>query len=175
MILFSFSRQNLSGDRILQFVRKSQYSIYSTKLNIIELTSYCFCRNQGNWRTSLLFGSFHAELVRSREHLLGQMLKIAPMSKLTLLMWCWNKKYLSCLLEKKVKWNWKAMYQRSFEGIQQSLMRSQVLVIVDQNRPFYVISDASDCAIICTPMQYKTDGAERVACYQSRQQQAARA
>ena len=57
MILFSFSRQNLLGDRILQFVRKSQYSIYSTKLNIIELTSYCFCRN-----------GFHAELVRSRRN-----------------------------------------------------------------------------------------------------------
>ena len=35
---------------------------------------------------------------------------------------------------------------------------------------FYVVCDASDFAVGCALMQYDTDGAERVVCYQSRQQ-----
>ncbi|CAI5711096.1 unnamed protein product [Peronospora effusa] len=81
--------------------------------------------------------------------------------------------HLSCLLKKNVKWNWDADCQRSFERIKQSLMQSPVLAIADQDRPFHVVCDASDFAIGCALMQYDTDGAERVVCYQSRQLQPA--
>ncbi|CAI5703340.1 unnamed protein product [Peronospora effusa] len=82
--------------------------------------------------------------------------------------------HLSCLLKKNVKWNWNADCQRSFERIKQSLMQSPVLAIADQDRPFHVVCDASDFAIGCALMQYDTDGAERVVCYQSRQLQPAK-
>ena len=52
-------------------------------------------------------------------------------------------------------------------------MQSQILAIEDQDRPFHVVCDASDFAIGCALMQYDTDGAERVVCYQSRQLQPA--
>ncbi|TDH66491.1 hypothetical protein CCR75_009715 [Bremia lactucae] len=76
-------------------------------------------------------------------------------------------------LEKDEKWLWNADCQRSFEGIKQSLMQSPILAIADQDRPFHVVCDASDFAIGCALMQYDTDGAERVVCYQSRQLQPA--
>ena len=81
--------------------------------------------------------------------------------------------HLSRLLGKNEKWAWSDDCQRSFEGIKQSLIRSPVLAIADQDRPFHVVCDASDFAIGCALMQYDTDGAERVVCYQSRQLQPA--
>ena len=77
----------------------------------------------------------------------------------------------SRLLKKNEKWTWSADCQRSFEGIKICLIRSPVLAIADQDRPFHVVCDASDFAIGCALMQYDTDGAERVVCYQSRQLQ----
>ena len=53
-------------------------------------------------------------------------------------------------------------------------MQSPVLAIADQDRPFHVVCDASDFSIGCALMQYDTDGAERVVCYQSRQLQPAK-
>ena len=50
---------------------------------------------------------------------------------------------------------------------------SPVLAIADQDRPFHVVCDASDFAIECALMQYDTDSAKRVVCYQSRQMQPA--
>ena len=81
--------------------------------------------------------------------------------------------HLSRLLKKDVKWSWNADYQRSFEGIKQSLIQSPVLAITDQDRPFHVVCDANDFVIGCALMQNDTDGAERVVCYQSRQLQPA--
>ena len=53
------------------------------------------------------------------------------------------------------------------------MIRSPVLAIADQDRPFYVVCDVSDFAIGCALMQYDADNAERVFCYQSRQLQPA--
>ncbi|MCY0725519.1 RNase H-like domain-containing protein, partial [Klebsiella pneumoniae] len=47
------------------------------------------------------------------------------------------------------------------------------MAIADQDRPFYVVCDASDFAIGCALLQFDADGAERVICYQSRQLKAA--
>ena len=44
--------------------------------------------------------------------------------------------HLSRLLKKNEKWAWSADCQRSFEGIKQSLIRSPVLAIADQDRLF---------------------------------------
>ena len=52
-------------------------------------------------------------------------------------------------------------------------MQSLILAIEDQDIPFHVICDAIYFAIGCPLMQFDTDGAERVICYQSRQLQAA--
>ena len=52
-------------------------------------------------------------------------------------------------------------------------MKSPVLAIADQDRSFHVVCGASNFAICCTLMKYDADGAERVACYQSCQLQAA--
>ena len=81
--------------------------------------------------------------------------------------------HLSRLLKKNEKWTWSADCQRSFEGIKRILIRSLVLAIADQDRPFHVVCDACDFAIGCALMQYDTDGAERVFCYLSRQLQPA--
>ena len=81
--------------------------------------------------------------------------------------------HLSRLLKKNEKLPWSANCQRSFEGIKQSLIRSPVLAIAEQDRPFHVVCDASYFAIGCALMQYDTDGAERVVYYQLRQLQPA--
>ena len=81
--------------------------------------------------------------------------------------------HLSWLLNQNVKWSWNAECQRSFEGINQSLMQSPILTIADQDRPFHVVCDASDFAIGCALMQFDTYGAERVICYQYRHLKAA--
>ena len=77
--------------------------------------------------------------------------------------------HLSRLLKKNEKWAWSADCQRSFEGIKQRLIRSPVLAIADQDRPFHVVCDASDFAIGCALMQYDADDAERVVFYHPRQ------
>ena len=81
--------------------------------------------------------------------------------------------HLSRLLKKDEKWLWNANCQHSFRSIKQSLMQSPILAIADQDRPFHVVCDASVFTIGCAFMQYDTDGAERVVCYQSRQLQLA--
>jgi hypothetical protein len=76
---------------------------------------------------------------------------------------------LSSLLKKDVEWRWTAEHQQAFDSIKQSLMEAPVLAIADQDRPFYVVCDASDFAIGCALMQRDDTGAERVISYQSRQ------
>ena len=72
---------------------------------------------------------------------------------------------LSRLLKKNENWEWSADCQRSFDGIKQSLIRSPVLAISDQDRPLHVVCDASDFAIGCALMKYDEDDADRVTCY----------
>uniref|UniRef100_A0AAV1V790 Reverse transcriptase domain-containing protein n=1 Tax=Peronospora matthiolae TaxID=2874970 RepID=A0AAV1V790_9STRA len=52
--------------------------------------------------------------------------------------------HLSRLLKKNERWSWSSECQHSFEGIKKSLVQLPVLEIADQDRPFYVVSDASD-------------------------------
>ena len=80
--------------------------------------------------------------------------------------------HFSCLLNRIVKWSWNAGSQRSFEGIKHGLMPSLMMAIAYQKRPFHMFCDASDFAIGFGLMQFDTDGAGRVICYQSRQLQA---
>ena len=47
--------------------------------------------------------------------------------------------HLSRLLTKNEKWEWSADWQCSFEGIEQSLIRSPVLAIADQDYPSQVV------------------------------------
>ena len=52
-------------------------------------------------------------------------------------------------------------------------MKSPILAIADQYRPFHVVYHASELAIGCALIQFDTDGAKRVTCYQSNQLQVA--
>ena len=52
--------------------------------------------------------------------------------------------HLSRLLKKNEKWSWDADCQRSFECIKQSVMQLPILVIVDHDRSFHMVCDASD-------------------------------
>ncbi|GMF56310.1 unnamed protein product [Phytophthora fragariaefolia] len=54
-------------------------------------------------------------------------------------------------------------------AIKQSLPVAPILAVVDQDRPFHVVCDASDFAIRCTLMQHDNEGRDRVVYYQSRQ------
>ena len=74
--------------------------------------------------------------------------------------------HLSHLLKKEENWKWSADCQCSSEGIKQSLIRSLVLAIADEDRPFHVVCDASDFAIGCALMQNEAEDEEGVVCYQ---------
>lgn len=52
-------------------------------------------------------------------------------------------------------------------------MQSPMLAFEDQDRSFHVVFDNSKFTIGCSFMQYDTDEAERVICFQSRQLQPA--
>uniref|UniRef100_A0AAV1TF02 Reverse transcriptase/retrotransposon-derived protein RNase H-like domain-containing protein n=1 Tax=Peronospora matthiolae TaxID=2874970 RepID=A0AAV1TF02_9STRA len=54
-------------------------------------------------------------------------------------------------------------YSRNYAEMTKVLIKSPVLAIADQERPFHVVCDASDFAIGCALAQYDADGAERVA------------
>jgi len=80
---------------------------------------------------------------------------------------------LSSLLKKDMEWAWSAECQQAFDSIKKSLMEAPVLAIANQDKPFYVVCDASDFAIGCALMQRDDDGAECVISYQSCQQNSA--
>ena len=80
---------------------------------------------------------------------------------------------LSRLLKRNEKWEWSADCQCSFKVIKQSLIRSPVLAIDDQDRPFHLVCDAIDFTIGRALMQFDTDGVECVVSYQSHQLQPA--
>ena len=69
--------------------------------------------------------------------------------------------------KKNEKWILSADCQRSFEGIEQSLIQSPVTAIADQDRLVHIVCDA--IAIGFALVQYDADDAERVVCYQSNQ------
>ena len=80
---------------------------------------------------------------------------------------------LTALLKKDVPWKWSDAEHRSFQAIKQSLIEAPVLAIADQDKPFFVVCDASDLAIGCALMQKDDEGRERVISYESRQLKAA--
>ncbi|GMF58293.1 unnamed protein product [Phytophthora fragariaefolia] len=54
-------------------------------------------------------------------------------------------------------------------AIKQGLTETPILAVVDQDRSFHVVCDASDFAIGCALMQHDHEGRDRVVYYQSRQ------
>ncbi|KAG4041737.1 hypothetical protein PC123_g22758 [Phytophthora cactorum] len=76
---------------------------------------------------------------------------------------------LSQLLKKEAEWKWIAECQQTFDAVKQGLTEAPILAVADQDRPFYVVCDASDFAIGCALMQHDHEGRDRVVYYQSRQ------
>ncbi|OWZ10199.1 reverse transcriptase [Phytophthora megakarya] len=76
---------------------------------------------------------------------------------------------LSQLLKKEAAWNWTAECQHAFDAVKLGLTEVPILAVADQDRPFYVVCDASDFAIGCALMQLNHEGRDRDVYYQSRQ------
>ncbi|GMF41112.1 unnamed protein product [Phytophthora fragariaefolia] len=76
---------------------------------------------------------------------------------------------LSQLLKKDPAWDWTAECQQAFDAVKQGLTEAPILAVVDEDRPFHVVCDASDFAIGCALMQQDHEGRDRVVYYQSRQ------
>ncbi|KAE8973381.1 hypothetical protein PR001_g26328 [Phytophthora rubi] len=73
------------------------------------------------------------------------------------------------LLKKDAAWVWTADCQQAFDAVKQGLTEAPILAVADQDRPFYVVCDASDFAIGCALMQHDHEGRDRVAYYRSLQ------
>ncbi|KAG2948805.1 hypothetical protein PC117_g5761 [Phytophthora cactorum] len=80
---------------------------------------------------------------------------------------------LSNLLKKDAPWCWEVEHDEAFQTVKESLLRAPTLALLDPNRPFSVVCDASDFAIGCALLQADTEGRERVIAFQSRQLKAA--
>ncbi|GMF43552.1 unnamed protein product [Phytophthora fragariaefolia] len=80
---------------------------------------------------------------------------------------------LSNLLNKDADWCWNAEHQNAFEAIKESILHAPILALVDPDRPFNVVCDASDFAIGCALLQADAEGRERVIAFESRQHKAA--
>ncbi|GMF61243.1 unnamed protein product [Phytophthora fragariaefolia] len=76
---------------------------------------------------------------------------------------------LSQLLKKDAAWDWTAECQSAFDAVKQGSTEAPILAVVDQDRPFHVVCDASDFAIGCALMQHDHEGRDRVVYYKSRQ------
>ncbi|GMF40413.1 unnamed protein product [Phytophthora fragariaefolia] len=76
---------------------------------------------------------------------------------------------LSQLLKNDAAWDWTAECQQAFDVVQQGLTEAPILAVAVQDRPFYVVCDASDLAVGCALMQHDHDERDRVVYYQSRQ------
>ncbi|KAG2831131.1 hypothetical protein PC112_g7399 [Phytophthora cactorum] len=74
---------------------------------------------------------------------------------------------LSQLLKKEAEWKWTDECQQAFDAVKQGLTEAPILAVADQDRPFYVVCDASDFAIGCALMQHDNEGRDRVVYYQS--------
>ncbi|GMF29337.1 unnamed protein product [Phytophthora fragariaefolia] len=75
---------------------------------------------------------------------------------------------VSQLLKKDTAWDWTAECQQTFDAVKQGLTEAPILVVADQDRPFHVVSEASDFAIGCALMQHDNEGRTREVHYQSR-------
>ncbi|GMF53133.1 unnamed protein product [Phytophthora fragariaefolia] len=69
---------------------------------------------------------------------------------------------LSQILKKDAAWDWTAECQQAFDAVKQGLTEAPILAVVDQDRPFHVVCDASDFAIACASMQHDHKGCGRV-------------
>ncbi|GMF63217.1 unnamed protein product, partial [Phytophthora fragariaefolia] len=76
---------------------------------------------------------------------------------------------LSQLLKKNAAWDWTAECQQAFDAVKPGLTGAPILAVVDQDRPFHVVCDASEFAIGCALMQHDHEGRDRVVYYQSRE------
>ncbi|GMF62045.1 unnamed protein product [Phytophthora fragariaefolia] len=59
--------------------------------------------------------------------------------------------------------------QQAFDAVKQGLTGAPILAVVDQDRPFHVVCDASEFTIGCALMQHDHEGRDRVVYYQSRE------
>ncbi|KAG3057331.1 hypothetical protein PI125_g25414 [Phytophthora idaei] len=80
---------------------------------------------------------------------------------------------LSQLLKKEAEWKWTAKCRQAFDAVKQCLPEASILVVGNQERPFYVVCEASDFAIGRALMQHDHEGRDRVVYYQSRQRKPA--
>ncbi|POM79671.1 Pol protein [Phytophthora palmivora] len=80
---------------------------------------------------------------------------------------------LSDLLKKDAEWVWERQHQDAFGSIKASLQQAPVLALLDENKSFSVVCDASDYAIGCAQLQKDDEGHERVIAFLSRQLKAA--
>ncbi|GMF40017.1 unnamed protein product [Phytophthora fragariaefolia] len=80
---------------------------------------------------------------------------------------------LTNLLKKDAVWSWTSEAQQTFEAIKSSLQSAPILALPDEDRPFSVVCDASDFAIVCALLQVDAEGRERVVAFQSPQLKAA--
>ncbi|GMF44957.1 unnamed protein product [Phytophthora fragariaefolia] len=58
--------------------------------------------------------------------------------------------------------DWTAKCQQAFDAVKQGLIEAPILAVVDQDRPFHVVCDASNFAIGCTLMSHDHEGRDRV-------------
>ena len=65
---------------------------------------------------------------------------------------------LSGLLKKDVDWCWHAEHDDTFKAIKDSLLTALILALPDPDRPFSVVCDAWDFAIINARLQTDAEG-----------------
>ncbi|KAG3049466.1 hypothetical protein PC122_g23554 [Phytophthora cactorum] len=80
---------------------------------------------------------------------------------------------LSNLLKKDAPWCWEVGHDEAFQAVKESLLRAPILALLDPDRPFSVVCDASDFAIGCALLQADADGREGIIAFESRQLKAA--
>ena len=61
----------------------------------------------------------------------------------------------------------------AFQAVKESLLHAPILALPDPDRPFSVVCDASDFAIVSALLQTDVDGRERVIAFESRHLKAA--
>ncbi|KAG3058201.1 hypothetical protein PI125_g25269 [Phytophthora idaei] len=77
------------------------------------------------------------------------------------------------LLKKDAPWCWEVGFGEAVQAVKESPLRAPILALLDPDRPFSVVCDASDFAIGCALLQADADGRERVITFESRQLKAA--
>ena len=80
---------------------------------------------------------------------------------------------VSNLLKKDVDWCWGDTEHDALQAIKESLFHAPILALLDPDRPFSVVCDASDFTIGSALLRTDVDGRERVIAFESRQLKAA--